>query len=145
MIMLSRQVALSSESIDVRKFFITDGSLAKYMPPNEHPEDLLNWVNSHIAYVPETVDFWSYPDETVARRNGDCEDGAILLANLLLQAGYPYYKILICVYGSHVVVEFDGKIFDWTGAGVPSGVPLWYCWNAKHAYTTKENANPWKN
>ena len=137
-----------AEAIDVRKFFRFMPELTTIVKEctiidacKSNPYLLLEWVKTNISYVPETADFWSYPLETLARMNGDCEDGAILLANLLLQAGYPYYKILIAVYGGHVVVEFDGKIFDWTGAGVPSNVPLWYCWNARNAYTTKENVN----
>ena len=129
-----------AEAIDVRKFFTFTPELTPIIVECDgDATKLLQWVKTHIAYVPDVVDFWSYPAETIARLNGDCEDQAILLANLLLQAGiYPYYKILICVYGSHVVVELDDIILDSTGSGVPDGVPLWYCWNARNAYTSRE-------
>ena len=128
-----------AEAIDVRKFFTFTPELTPIIVEcNGDVTRLLQWVKNHIAYVPDAVDFWSYPAETLARLNGDCEDQAILLANLLVQTGIPYYKVLIAVYGSHVVVELDGVILDSTGAGVSADVPLWYCWNARNAYTCRE-------
>jgi hypothetical protein len=34
------------------------------------------------------ADIWQTPQETLARRNGDCEDSTLLVADLLLGAGY---------------------------------------------------------
>lgn len=135
------------EPVDVRSFF-------KYTPDlndivvacGGKPADLLHWVHNHIEYRGETDDYWNYPEETLRDSKGDCEDGAILLANLLAQAGFSYDKILLSVYGKHVVVVFDGKMYDWTKVGdifVPPDESLWYCWNSKRAYTTKEHVEEW--
>lgn len=41
------------------------------------------------------LDYWSSPDETVAKRAGDCEDFAILKMASLLQTGIPQEKMAI--------------------------------------------------
>ena len=58
----------------------------------------LLWVIDHIKYVSDKSQFgvpeyWCTPSETLHTRKGDCDDGAILLANLMLVAGIPYWKI----------------------------------------------------
>jgi hypothetical protein len=131
-------------TVDVRQFFRFTPELEPIIKRSLGPDCLFQWMKDNITQKVEATDFWSYPAETLANRRGDCEDGAILLANLLLQSGIPYYRVLICIYGDHVVVELDGRVMDWTGHGVSVGVPLWYCWNKRSAYTTKEHIQEWK-
>jgi predicted transglutaminase-like cysteine proteinase len=111
-------------------------------------EAAFNWVLRHITYREKSNAFWNMPDETLDTCSGVCEDGAILLANLLVYSGVPFWKVLICVYDNvhHVVVTYKGKLLDWTNPEhtvVPNGV-LWYCFNAKRAYTFQENVDKWK-
>jgi hypothetical protein len=40
-------------------------------------------------------EFWQYTDETLALGTGDCEDGAILIASLLLNAGIPSWRVRV--------------------------------------------------
>lgn len=58
----------------------------------------LNYVRSYVAYRSDKVvqgidEFWQYPEETLELRSGDCEDGAILLSNLMFHAGIPFWRI----------------------------------------------------
>ena len=41
------------------------------------------------------AEHWNFAFETLERGTGDCEDGAILLANLLLHSNIPYWKVRI--------------------------------------------------
>ncbi|MEM0448340.1 MAG: transglutaminase domain-containing protein [Methanomassiliicoccales archaeon] len=45
------------------------------------------WVRRNIAYEEETGDYWQSAKETLARKAGDCEDHAILLASIILNLG----------------------------------------------------------
>jgi len=60
---------------------------------NTHDETALRiqkFVVNYLIYTDDTTmgasEFWLFPNETIARVKGDCEDGAILIASLLLVA-----------------------------------------------------------
>jgi len=134
--------------IDVTKFL---DFLGTKLPSVPLPQSSLDWVATNITYVPEDKDFWKFASETLADGFGDCEDGAILLACLMLARNrlIPYYKVLVSVYEtpSHVAVTLADELCDWTNPSlrrVPSDWKLWYCFNKKHAYTTKEHEQEWK-
>lgn len=62
----------------------------------------LKFVIKHIDYVPDlenpktlAIEKWQSPLETWATKQGDCEDGALLLSSLLLVCGINPYQILI--------------------------------------------------
>lgn len=42
-----------------------------------------------------TAEYWQFPFETVNSQVGDCEDGAILIASLALNAGVPAFRIRV--------------------------------------------------
>ncbi|MCK5720697.1 MAG: hypothetical protein KAH84_12230 [Thiomargarita sp.] len=44
----------------------------------------------------ECPEFWQFPFETLQSGIGDCEDGAILMASLMIQAGIPSYRVKVC-------------------------------------------------
>jgi len=44
----------------------------------------------------ECPEFWQFPFETLQSGIGDCEDGAILMASLMIQAGVPAYRVKVC-------------------------------------------------
>ncbi|HMK43319.1 MAG TPA: transglutaminase domain-containing protein [Dissulfurispiraceae bacterium] len=48
------------------------------------------------------LDFWLFPEETLRKRSGDCEDRAFLLASLLLASGISSYSIRVAL----------GKVYD---------------------------------
>lgn len=139
-----------AEPIDVTKFL---DLLGIKLPEIPLTQSSLDWVQSHITYKSEEKDFWKFPNETLTDGFGDCEDGAILLGCLILARNkfIPYYEVLVNVYqtpsGAHVAVTLAGELWDWTNPSlkkVPDSWKLWYCFNRKHAYTTKENAKEWK-
>jgi hypothetical protein len=143
-----------AEPIEVTKFL----DFTKYLPRKlmiefSSTESSLDWVHTHIIYKSEEKDFWKFPNETLADGFGDCEDGSILLACLILVRNklIPYYKVLVNIYntpsGFHAVVTVDGELQDWTNPNlkvVPPNWKLWYCFNSRNAYTTKEHFEEWK-
>ncbi|MBY9005530.1 MAG: DUF4332 domain-containing protein [Candidatus Lokiarchaeota archaeon] len=44
----------------------------------------------------ECPEFWQFPFESIQFGIGDCEDGAILIAGLAINAGVPSYRIKVC-------------------------------------------------
>jgi tetratricopeptide (TPR) repeat protein len=67
------------------------------------------------------------PQQTLARRFGDCKDQSTLLAALLRSAGHPAYLALLRVSGrGDVPVDFPGLgRFDHCIVYVPGEPPLW--------------------
>jgi transglutaminase superfamily protein len=60
------------------------------------------WVCREITYVGDlgsqgTREFWQFPSETIALRQGDCEDSAVLLASLLLAAGVSPFCVRVVI------------------------------------------------
>lgn len=69
--------------------------------PNETAQAIQNFVCAFLKYKydDETVDcpeFWQFPFESIQSEIGDCEDGAILIASLLINAGIPSWRVKVC-------------------------------------------------
>lgn len=69
--------------------------------PNETAHVIQNFVCNFLKYKydDETVDcpeFWQFPFESIQSEIGDCEDGAILIASLLINAGIPSWRVKVC-------------------------------------------------
>ena len=119
-----------SYEIDVRNFFqIYDGSLPK-VSGKSHDEIAINalkWVISHIKYTSDKTtygfnEYWAYPYQTLKRKKGDCDDGSILLANIMVSSGIPYWKVRVNA----------GNVYD--KRGNPAGghcYVTYYCDKAK--------------
>ena len=101
--------------VDVRDFFINPNSyelqetlkkigIKKNESDDRKAEKIQKWVVRNIRYVSDKANFglpeyWMYPQETLTYKKSDCDDGSILIANLLLASGIPYYKIrVVCGY-----------------------------------------------
>lgn len=59
-----------------------------------------NWVTGHISYVGDKKnagieECWQFPNETLITNKGDCEDGAILIASMMLNAGIPSWRVRV--------------------------------------------------
>jgi predicted transglutaminase-like cysteine proteinase len=82
----------------------------------------LQWVIQNITYTSDLAQFknpeeWLFPAETLFLRKGDCEDGAILMANMMVKAGIPYWRIRLNA----------GDV--WDGSGIPmTGGKIGHCW-----------------
>lgn len=98
---------------DVRDFFtLNDESLHNIikslkmanMTDNQKALACLKWIITNFPYKSDNAnynksEFWCMPFESLSKQSGDCEDGAILLANLLIIAGVPNWKIRVnCGY-----------------------------------------------
>ena len=95
--------------VDVRDFFtLKDESLKNIVKglkmdtqtDNQKALNCLKWIFTNFPYKSDSTnygngEFWCMPYESLNKKSGDCEDGAILLANLLIIAGVPNWKIRI--------------------------------------------------
>lgn len=117
-------------SIDPRVFFTPyDSTLPKFTGTyDEIALKALRWVHKNVKYIDEKTaygldEFWAFAFETLTIKIGDCDDGAILLANIMLNSGIPYYRIHInkgdVKGGKHLYVsycrEIDNEfiVLDW--------------------------------
>lgn len=130
--------------VDPRVFFqptngdlkaIVGGILASFRLKNgrdpsydEWALECLRWVRKHISYktdknVEGIDEYWQFWYETLELHSGDCEDGSILLANLMMVAGIPYWRVRLNAGdvngGGHAYVTYcretddEFVILDW--------------------------------
>jgi predicted transglutaminase-like cysteine proteinase len=86
--------------------------------PNETALAIQNFVCNFLKYKydDETVDcpeFWLFPFEAIQSEIGDCEDGAILIASLLINAGIPAWRVKVCaaqVFADPVFAPSDTEL-----------------------------------
>lgn len=69
----------------------------KKSTPNETALACQKFVCSALKYaydekINKCPDFWQFPFESVQSGEGDCEDGAILLVSLMINAGIPSWR-----------------------------------------------------
>lgn len=84
----------------------------------------LRWVKKHIKYTSDESlymeeDYWASPEETLRYRMGDCEDGAILLKEMMIKNGIGRNRIELTIKGNHAFITYFDKNnepykLDWT-------------------------------
>lgn len=122
------------------------------------------WVKKNIKYVSDKSvfnleEYWQFSYETLKLKTADCEDGAILLANLLLELGIPMHRIHLNAgnvsLGGHAYVTYCRKsdnrftVLDWCFDTTTAKIPLrsthadardyytiWFSWTQKNIYST---------
>lgn len=90
--------------IDVRNFFQPNDSSLSYYDYGTFDEralKCLSWVINTIVYTDDKKsygfgEYWAYAYQTLKRKLGDCEDGAVLLANMMIKSGIPYWRVRLC-------------------------------------------------
>lgn len=129
-------------TIDVKNFIADDDEMLKqvvnrYRLQKSNPDDtalaVQQWVVKFLTYkydnessnVPE---FWQFPFETLHSEIGDCEDGAILISSLLINAGVPNWRVKVSAgyvqsaptapqgghaYCLYLANDGDWRILDW--------------------------------
>jgi predicted transglutaminase-like cysteine proteinase len=107
-------VALPVHRLDARWLAVKDdradfGPGLEGMGLAEAARTVDRWVNANIEYLPEAVDVWSPPNDTLQAGHGDCEDFAILKRALLLGAGFSDEALFLCLVmvpglGAHAVL-----------------------------------------
>jgi hypothetical protein len=69
--------------------------------PNDTALAVQNFVCNFLKYKYDDIasdcpEFWLFPFEAIQSEIGDCEDGAILIASLLINAGVPSWRVKVC-------------------------------------------------
>ncbi len=111
--------------IDVRRFLEESTNpyfeeLHSMIDFAEKIEWCLAWVRKNITYQSDIIPYWQMSEETLYKKTGDCEDGAILLANMLMSANVDVKLVAgTHVNGQgHVAVAWKDSnhwwILDWT-------------------------------
>ncbi len=81
-------------------------------------EVVFNFVSLEIKYVRDKKlygyeEFWAFPEETLMRKLGDCEDTSFLLASLLIASGIydKYVRVVLGKYRwyGHAWVEIETR------------------------------------
>jgi transglutaminase-like putative cysteine protease len=94
-------------------------------------EKVRDWISKNIKYVPDYEaynwydcltrngdfhEYWQYPEETLAKRTGDCEDMAILMTSMLRAGGVPADKVYVALgsdgENNHAWVIVDDKPYE---------------------------------
>ena len=158
----ARDIGGKRITVDPRVFFATpDNRVPWVLAQNSNDVKALRcleWVVNNITYVRDPIQFkaveeWLFAFETVALRKGDCEDGAILMANMMLKAGIPYWRIRLNAGkvkgGGHCWVtylrEIDNRwiVLDWCYNFYPNGqfwkeakdyYDIWFSWTTKDIF-----------
>ena len=111
--------------IDPRVFFTTaDGAIPKIKGDNidEIAFKCLQWVHRNIKYTSDISQFkhkeeWLFAHETLLLKKGDCEDGAILMANMMIRSGIPYWRVRLNAGsvsgGGHCWVTYLSEKNEW--------------------------------
>jgi len=89
--------------INVLGFFNKENDLVPIIIGKSNDEKALKcllYVKRKIRYTQKkdkekNGEFWQFANETLYWLTGDCEDGAILMANMMVAAGIPYWRIRI--------------------------------------------------
>lgn len=87
--------------ISVKNFATSKGSKAPVIEGTDNDDiakQALLWVAKNISYVSDPEqwskpDNWSFANDTLKTKIGDCEDGAILLYHILRNSGIPSWRI----------------------------------------------------
>jgi len=118
----------------------------------------LKKVRSIIKYTQKkdkehNGEYWQWANETFELGTGDCEDGSILMANIMLKSGIPYWRVRINAgtvkNGGHAYITYlrekDNKwiVLDWCYYYKPKGIlwteakkyfGIWFSFNQKYGF-----------
>lgn len=88
--------------IDVRQFINKNNYLLPKFSGSDDEKALLclKWIINNIEYISDKTEYglneyWAFGYQTLNVKKGDCEDGAILLYDLMSYNGIPDWKIRI--------------------------------------------------
>lgn len=96
--------------VDVKAFLKKDDAILWHVitqiglrrdTPNETALAIQNFVCNFLKYkyddlTSDCPEFWQFPFESIQSEIGDCEDGAILIASLLINAGIQSWRVKVC-------------------------------------------------
>lgn len=85
----------------VKDIVFKELGIKKSDPDNDKKAEMIqNWIIEKITYVYDEVqhgyiEHWQFPYETLQLLTGDCEDGAILMASMLIAAGISRWRVRV--------------------------------------------------
>jgi len=87
--------ARENRDIDVRLFINPFDSQVPVFKdfPDEVVKKAQNYVIKRVKYQRDSGEYWKFAWETYNDKYGDCEDGAILIYNICLKSGVPYWRL----------------------------------------------------
>ena len=99
-----------SKKVDIKSVFEKDSPLVETQAIKAikrcKTEDakmlaIWKWTKNNIKYKSDHFtqgmpEYWQAPMETLLSRQGDCEDGAILMAQMAKEIGIPSYRVKLC-------------------------------------------------
>jgi len=153
----------SNVLVDPRIYCHRDSKIYAYKS-GTNDEKALNCfrkVRRDVTYVADLNpgEFWQFAFETLERKKGDCEDGAIYMYVMMLNSGIPYWRIRLNAGdvqgGGHAYLTYlreeDNQwyILDWcywpkesdnfgkTWKEAKKYFGIWGSWNSKYMYGQK--------
>ena len=138
--------ALRSKSsrigVDVKDFIVSNDEIVKNIikkyrldrgNDDQKAWTIQKWVVKFLRYVGDEKsdncpEFWQFPFETLQSGVGDCEDGAILISSLMINAGIPPFKVKVSAgyvkpgptapegghaYNIYLASDNNWRICDW--------------------------------
>ena len=117
-------------------FSIVDNDTAVY--------NIQRWLMGFITYVTDqredgVPEFWNFPFETLQRPLGDCDEGAILMATMMIASGVPSERVRVVAgnvrenanspweghcYCAYKASDDQWRIIDWCFLADPQLRPL---------------------
>lgn len=120
------------KSVNVLDFFNKNNSKVFALSGKDNDtkaNNALKWVKYNVSYILDKDlhnenEWWQYANETLELKKGDCEDGAILMANIMIKSGIPPFRVRLNAGdvkgGGHAYVTYlrekDDKwyLLDWS-------------------------------
>jgi hypothetical protein len=96
-------------TVDVKNFITTNDEMLKKVikrnnldsgSKNQIAHKCQKFIVNFLEYkydkkTSNCPEFWQFPFETLQSEIGDCEDGAILMASLMIQSGIPAWRVKV--------------------------------------------------
>ncbi len=102
--LVNKDNAVIKRALDEISCALTDSDRALFFSHKEGAFDfrmrkVTEYISKRVKYEkgPRTFDSWLFPEETLAKGSGDCEDRAFLLASLLLASGISGYVVRVAL------------------------------------------------
>ena len=161
---------------DVRNFWTVDDFNIPIFNGKSNDDtafQCLLWVKNNVTYKSDEdnvglPEYWQYAYETLKLGIGDCDDGGILLANMLVKSGIPYWRVRLnageVVGGGHLWVtylrESDNKwvVLDWCYwfdytivkeryeyKDLKNYKNIWFSWNRDYCFKDEDFSIPSNN
>jgi len=121
-------------------------------------------VYSMVRYTSDVKEHWQFADETVERGLGDCEDGAILMYNIMVASGVPAWRVRLNAGdvqgGGHAYVTYLREkdstwyVMDWcywfnesrfyrkSWKEAEKYFGIWFSWNEDYTFFKPDYKQP---